>query len=83
MNLIILIIKETKESIEVFIKVVVFEMSLNESSLEKKLSVVTNSQDNIQSLSLWILHHKTHYKRIIQIWFNCFERGLNCFLSIV
>lgn len=52
-------------------------MSLNEASLEKKLSGVTNSQDSIQSLSLWILHHKSHYKRIIQIWFNNFEKGIN------
>ncbi|CAG2163779.1 unnamed protein product, partial [Oppiella nova] len=50
-------------------------MSLNEISLEKKLAVVTNSQDSIQGLSLWILHHKTHYKRIIHIWFNCFHKA--------
>ncbi|CAG2105245.1 unnamed protein product [Medioppia subpectinata] len=50
-------------------------MSLNETSLEKKLAVVTNSQDSIQGLSLWILHHKTHYKRIIHIWFNCFTKA--------
>ncbi|XP_054159249.1 homeobox protein 2-like [Oppia nitens] len=50
-------------------------MSLNESSLEKKLSQVTNSQDSIQSLSLWLLHHKSHYKRITYIWFNCFEKS--------
>lgn len=50
-------------------------MSLNELSLEKKLLNVTNSQDSIQSLSLWILHHKSLHKRIIQMWMNCFHRA--------
>ena len=51
-------------------------MALSESSLEKKLSGCVNTQDSIQSLSLWILHHKNHHKRIVQLWMKALEKGL-------
>lgn len=51
------------------------KMTLNETSLEKKFENVTNSQESIQSLSLWILHHKIHHKRIVEIWMKCLEKG--------
>ncbi|RWS08947.1 Regulation of nuclear pre-mRNA domain-containing protein 2-like protein [Dinothrombium tinctorium] len=50
-------------------------MALDENNLEKKLENVSNSQDSIQSLSLWILHHKNHNKRIVQIWLKALKKG--------
>ncbi|RWS28327.1 Regulation of nuclear pre-mRNA domain-containing protein 2-like protein [Leptotrombidium deliense] len=50
-------------------------MALDENNLEKKLENVSNSQDSIQSLSLWILHHKNHHKRIVQIWMKALRKG--------
>ncbi|XP_015793235.1 ENHANCER OF AG-4 protein 2 isoform X2 [Tetranychus urticae] len=50
-------------------------MNLNEASLEKKLNSCVNTQDSIQSLSLWILHHKSYHKRIVQLWVKALEKG--------
>ena len=51
---------------------------LDEQNLEKKFLSLTNSQESIQTLSLWVLHHKNHYKKIIQVWFKILEKG-ECF----
>ncbi|XP_046350557.2 arginine-glutamic acid dipeptide repeats protein-like isoform X1 [Haliotis rufescens] len=49
--------------------------ALNEESVQKKLQSVTNAQDSIQSLSLWIIHHKTHHKEIVRLWLNVFKKA--------
>lgn len=41
-----------------------------DSALEKKLSELNNSQQSIQTLSLWLIHHRKHHKTIIQVWFR-------------
>lgn len=43
-------------------------MSINESNLVKKLTSVTNTQDSVQTLSLWIIHHRAHHRKIVDIW---------------
>ena len=50
--------------------------SFSEGNLVKKLEQITNTQDAIQTLSLWILHHKTHYKQIVEKWLQCYRKGL-------
>ena len=40
----------------------------NEHSFEKKLLNLKDTQESIQGLSTWCLHHKIHYKQIIQCW---------------
>ncbi|CAM1154544.1 Uncharacterised protein g11281 [Pycnogonum litorale] len=49
--------------------------AMNEASFEKKLSNVTNTQDGIQTMSLWIIHHRIHYKKIVEIWLKVLKRG--------
>ncbi|KAL8602315.1 hypothetical protein ACOMHN_022828 [Nucella lapillus] len=49
--------------------------SLNEENVEKRLMSVTNSQDSIQSLSLWIIHHKTHHTRIAELWYKIMKKS--------
>ncbi|XP_064620326.1 regulation of nuclear pre-mRNA domain-containing protein 2-like isoform X2 [Lineus longissimus] len=39
-----------------------------EKTVEKKFHIVNNTQDNIQGLSLWIIHHKADAKKIVQTW---------------
>ncbi|XP_054164635.1 regulation of nuclear pre-mRNA domain-containing protein 1B-like [Oppia nitens] len=39
-------------------------------TLEKKLSDLNNSQQSIQTLSLWLIHHRKHHKAIVQTWFS-------------
>lgn len=43
-------------------------MAVDENALLQKFESVSNSQESIQSLSLWLLHHKNHHKRIVETW---------------
>ncbi|CAG2121627.1 unnamed protein product, partial [Medioppia subpectinata] len=38
-------------------------------TLEKKLIDLNSSQQSIQTLSLWLIHHRKHHKSIVQTWF--------------
>lgn len=40
----------------------------SESALERKLAELTNSQQSIQTLSLWKIHHRRHHKAIVNVW---------------
>ncbi|KAM3838500.1 regulation of nuclear pre-mRNA domain-containing protein 1B isoform 2-T2 [Diretmus argenteus] len=42
--------------------------SFSESALEKKLSELSNSQQSVQTLSLWIIHHRKHSGLIVKVW---------------
>ena len=57
-----------------FLKGLAMAGALNEESVEKKLKTVNNTQDSIQSLSLWIIHHKTHHERICQLWMRVLKK---------
>ncbi|KAG1655439.1 Regulation of nuclear pre-mRNA domain-containing protein 1B [Nymphon striatum] len=46
-----------------------------ESALEKKLIELNSSQQSIQTLSLWLIHHRKHYKTIIQVWYRELKRA--------
>jgi hypothetical protein len=48
---------------------------LNEEGVQKRLMSVTNTQDSIQSLSLWIIHHKTHHARIVELWYKALKKS--------
>ncbi|KAG8186696.1 hypothetical protein JTE90_014768 [Oedothorax gibbosus] len=48
--------------------------SLSESNLEKKFKDVTNTQDSIQTLSLWLLHHKSHHQKIVASWMKVLQK---------
>ncbi|XP_073714448.1 uncharacterized protein slc30a8 [Misgurnus anguillicaudatus] len=42
----------------------------SESALEKKLLELSNSQQSVQTLSLWLIHHRKHSKTIVKVWYN-------------
>ncbi|XP_043946137.1 regulation of nuclear pre-mRNA domain-containing protein 1B isoform X4 [Protopterus annectens] len=42
--------------------------TFSESALEKKLSELSNSQQSVQTLSLWLIHHRKHSSPIISVW---------------
>lgn len=44
-------------------------------SVQSRLDSVSNSQENIQSLSLWLLHHKKHHKNIVDQWKRAIVRA--------
>ncbi|PRD32060.1 UNVERIFIED_CONTAM: Rprd1b [Trichonephila clavipes] len=39
-------------------------------ALAKKLLELNSSQQSIQTLSLWLIHHRKHHKAIVQVWFK-------------
>ena len=51
--------------------------TFNAKSFEKKLKTLDTSQTGIQTLSLWILHHKHHAKIITSVWTDLIGRGRN------
>ncbi|XP_056438341.1 regulation of nuclear pre-mRNA domain-containing protein 1A-like [Gadus chalcogrammus] len=45
-------------------------VSFSEAALEKKLSELSNSQQSVQTLSLWLIHHRKHSQTIVTVWLN-------------
>jgi regulator of Ty1 transposition protein 103 len=39
-----------------------------ESTLESKLEDLNTSQQSIQTLSLWLIHHRKYAKKIVAMW---------------
>nr|CAB3265743.1 regulation of nuclear pre-mRNA domain-containing protein 1B-like [Phallusia mammillata] len=42
--------------------------TFSESALIKKLGELNTTQQSIQTLSLWVIHHRKHAKIIVQVW---------------
>lgn len=42
--------------------------SFNEENLMRKLDQCTPTQESIQTLALWIIHHKNHHELIAKLW---------------
>lgn len=42
--------------------------AFTESALLKKLAELNASQQSIQTLSLWLIHHRKHHAAIIKVW---------------
>jgi len=46
-----------------------------QQAFEKKLTEFNSSQQSIQTLSLWLIHHRKHFKAIVQTWFKEFKKA--------
>lgn len=46
-----------------------------ESALQKKLEDLNESQQSIQTLSLWLIHHRKHFQLIVKTWFREMSKG--------
>lgn len=44
--------------------------SFSSATLEKKLGDLSNTQHSVQTLSLWLIHHRKHAKAIVQAWYK-------------
>jgi len=44
--------------------------SFSEAALEQKLLELNNSQQSIQTLSLWVIHHRKHCRTIVNVWYK-------------
>lgn len=46
-----------------------------ESAFIKKLTELNNSSQSIQTLSLWLIHHRKHYSTVVKIWIRELIKG--------
>jgi hypothetical protein len=46
-----------------------------ESALVKKLEELNSSQQSIQTLSLWLIHHRKHHGLIAKVWLRELIKG--------
>lgn len=49
--------------------------AFTENALIKKLFELNSSQQSIQTLSLWLIHHRKHHVGIIKTWFRELQKG--------
>ena len=50
-------------------------MEIFETGKLKKLDNVQPTQDSIQSLALWIIHHKANHETICRLWIKKLNDG--------
>lgn len=50
-----------------------------ESAFIKKLCDLNNSSQSIQTLSLWLIHHRKHHTVIVKNWFRELVKGKLCY----
>lgn len=48
----------------------------------KKLSDLNPSQQSIQTLSLWLIHHRKHHSVIVKVWMRELVKGEPIFLLV-
>lgn len=48
--------------------------SFSDNNFVKKLGELNNTQQSIQTLSLWLIHHRKHSKTIVQVWLREMQR---------
>ncbi|KAK7792284.1 hypothetical protein R5R35_013313 [Gryllus longicercus] len=46
-----------------------------EGALAKKLADLNSSQQSIQTLSLWLIHHRKHHATIVRVWFKELQKA--------
>lgn len=49
--------------------------SFSVQGFQEKLNRLTSSQDSIETLSLWVIHHKAHGKTSTAVWLDNVEKG--------
>lgn len=49
--------------------------SFTESALVKKLIELNASQQSIQTLSFWLIHHRKHHAIIVKTWYKELQKG--------
>lgn len=47
-----------------------------ETAFIKKLSELNNTSQSIQTLSLWLIHHRKHYSTVAKIWIRELIKGI-------
>jgi regulator of Ty1 transposition protein 103 len=50
--------------------------AFTENALIKKLGDLNTSSQSIQTLSLWLIHHRKHHEKIVKIWILELVKGI-------
>jgi len=50
--------------------------TFNEHQFEKRLQLLKDSQESIQTLSAWCLQHRQHHKKIVGCWLRILKKGM-------
>lgn len=53
-----------------------------EGAFVKKLAELNNSSQSIQTLSLWLIHHRKHHAQIVKSWYKELIKGKFGYLFI-
>ena len=48
---------------------------LNQKAFERKLQNMSSTQDSIQTVSLWMIHHKKHAEDMVAVWQEQLKKG--------
>lgn len=51
------------------------EVNFDNEAFEKKLLNLKDTQDSIQGLSSWCLHHRAAHKKIVTTWLSVLKTG--------
>ncbi len=54
---------------------------LSDDAICRRLRSVDQSQESIETASLWIIHHKDTADKILSLWINVFRTGTFIFIS--
>ena len=57
--------------------------AFSEDNLIKKLTDLNNSQQSIQTLSLWLIHHRKHANVITDIWVKELKKGERYYMLLI
>lgn len=55
--------------------------AFTEVAFLKKLAELNSSQQSIQTLSLWLIHHRRHHASIVKTWLRELQNG-KCYKSM-
>ena len=50
-------------------------MSFSEVAFQTRLDALTTSQDSIETMSLWMQHHRKHAPQVVAVWLKQMKDG--------
>lgn len=48
---------------------------LNQKAFERKLQNMSSTQDSVQTVSLWMIHHKKQADDMVTVWLDQLKKG--------
>ena len=48
---------------------------LNQKAFERKLQSMSSTQDSVQTVSLWMIHHKKQADDMVAVWLEQLKKG--------